>query len=94
MRVSCEVRTSSTYCHIYRVCVCGSVTNNNTWIRIGYRIYSLWKFQLQQITIIMNTIALIASWDPTDGTALRRRVTNYFRCRRVTNSLLSVAFPL
>jgi hypothetical protein len=29
------------YCHVYRVCVCGSVTNNNTWIRIGYRIYSL-----------------------------------------------------
>jgi hypothetical protein len=55
------------YCHIYRVCVCGSVTNNNTWVRIGYRIYSLWKFQLQQITIIMNTmntIALIASRVP------------------------------
>jgi hypothetical protein len=32
------------YCHVYRVCVCGSVTNNNTWIRIGYRIYSLWRF--------------------------------------------------
>jgi hypothetical protein len=30
-----------TYCHVYRVCVCGSVTINNTWIRIGYRIYSL-----------------------------------------------------
>jgi hypothetical protein len=36
----CETR----YCHVYRVCVCGSVTNNNTWIRIGYRIYSLWRF--------------------------------------------------
>jgi hypothetical protein len=22
----------------------GSVTNNSTWIRIGYRIYSLWRF--------------------------------------------------
>jgi hypothetical protein len=22
--------------------VCGSVTNNSTWVRIGYRIYSLW----------------------------------------------------
>jgi hypothetical protein len=43
------------YCHIYRVCVCGSVINNNTWVRIGYRIYSLWRFQLQQITIIINT---------------------------------------
>jgi hypothetical protein len=29
------------YCHVYRVCACGSVTNNNTWVRIGYRIYSL-----------------------------------------------------
>jgi hypothetical protein len=40
------------YCHIYRVCVCGSVTNNNTWVRIGYRIYSLWRFITTQITII------------------------------------------
>jgi hypothetical protein len=39
------------YCHVYRVCVCGSVTNNNTWIRIGYRIYSLWRFIAAQITI-------------------------------------------
>jgi hypothetical protein len=39
------------YCHIFRVCVCGSVTNNNTWIRIGYRIYSLWRFIAAQITI-------------------------------------------
>jgi hypothetical protein len=23
--------------------LCGSVTNNSTWIRIGYRIYSLWR---------------------------------------------------
>jgi hypothetical protein len=21
----------------------GSVTNNSTWVRIGYRIYSLWR---------------------------------------------------
>jgi hypothetical protein len=24
--------------------VYGSVTSNNTWVRIGYRIYSLWRF--------------------------------------------------
>jgi hypothetical protein len=43
--------SNSLYCHVYRVCVCGSVTNNNTWIRIGYRIYSLWRFITAQITI-------------------------------------------
>jgi hypothetical protein len=31
--------------------LCGSVTNNSTWIRIGYRIYSLWTFITTQITI-------------------------------------------
>jgi hypothetical protein len=44
--------------------VCGSVTNNNTWVRIGYRIYSLWRSTTAHITIIMNTIALIASRVP------------------------------
>jgi hypothetical protein len=29
------------YCHVYQVC--GSVTSKSTWIRIGYRIYSLWR---------------------------------------------------
>jgi hypothetical protein len=40
------------YIVTYTMSVWGSVT---TWIRIGYRIYSLWRFQLQQITIIINT---------------------------------------
>jgi hypothetical protein len=31
--------------------LCGSVTNNSTWIRIGYRIYSLWRFTTAHITI-------------------------------------------
>jgi hypothetical protein len=44
--------------------MCGSVTNNSTWIRIGYGIYSLWRFTAAHITIIMNTIALIASQIP------------------------------
>jgi hypothetical protein len=41
----------------------GSVTNNSTRVRIGYRIYSLWWLQLQQITITENilTLALVAS---------------------------------
>jgi hypothetical protein len=34
------------------------------WIQIGYRIYSLWRFTDAHITIIMNTIALIASRVP------------------------------
>jgi hypothetical protein len=42
----------------------GSVTNNSTRVRIGYRIYSLWRLKLEtattQITIIMNTLALSA----------------------------------
>jgi hypothetical protein len=38
--------------------VCGSVTNNTTRVRIGYRIYSLWRFITTQVTIIETTIAL------------------------------------
>jgi hypothetical protein len=30
-----------------------------TWIRIGYRIYSLWRLQLRQVTITKNTLALV-----------------------------------
>jgi hypothetical protein len=38
------------------------VTNNSTWVRIGYRIYLLWRFTAAtQITITMSTIALSAS---------------------------------
>jgi hypothetical protein len=42
---------------------CGSVTNNKTRVWIGYRIHSLWRLQLQQITITENilTLALVAS---------------------------------
>jgi hypothetical protein len=42
---------------------CGSVTNKSTWIRIGYRIYSLWRFTAAHITITENilTLALVAS---------------------------------
>jgi hypothetical protein len=42
----------------------GSVTNNSTRIRIGYRIYSLWRFTAAHITITENILklALVASW--------------------------------
>jgi hypothetical protein len=41
---------------------CGSVTNETTKVRIGYRIYWLWRLQLQMVTITETTIALAASW--------------------------------
>jgi hypothetical protein len=42
----------------------GSVTNNSTRVRIGYRIYSLWRFTAAHITITVNSIALVAPWIP------------------------------
>jgi hypothetical protein len=39
----------------------GSVTNNTMKVRIGYRIHSLWRLQLQMVTITMSTRALVAS---------------------------------
>jgi hypothetical protein len=41
----------------------GSVTNNTTRVRIGYQIYSLWRFTAAHITITVNilTLALVAS---------------------------------
>jgi hypothetical protein len=40
----------------------GSVTDNMTKIRFGYRIYSLWRFRAAtQVTITVSTIALVAS---------------------------------
>jgi hypothetical protein len=62
------------YIVTYTTDVCGSVTNNSMWIRIGYRIYSLWRFTAAHITITMNT-STRSSLDPTDGTVLRRRLT-------------------
>jgi hypothetical protein len=51
-----------TYCHVYRM---GSMTNNTTRVRIGYRIYLLWRFRATtQITIMGNTLAFLASWIP------------------------------
>jgi hypothetical protein len=45
--------------------LCGSVTNNSTWVRIGYRIYSLWRFITStQVTITVSTIALATSQIP------------------------------
>jgi hypothetical protein len=71
--------------HVPCVCVCGSVTNNNTWARIGYRIYSLWRSTAAADYNYNKHLALVAPWAPTDGTALRRRVPHLFRCGRVTH---------
>jgi hypothetical protein len=43
-----RVGVSLIYCHVPGM---GSVTNNSTWIRIGYRIYSLWRFTAAHNTI-------------------------------------------
>jgi hypothetical protein len=41
------------------------VTNNSTRVRIGYRIYSPWRFTTStKVTIILNTLALVASQFP------------------------------
>jgi hypothetical protein len=50
--------------HLYCDVPGGSVTNNLTWVRIGYGIYSLWRLQLQQVTITKTTRALVASRIP------------------------------
>jgi hypothetical protein len=43
----------------------GGVTNNSTWVRIGYRIYSLWRFTAAtQVTNTETAIALVASQIP------------------------------
>jgi hypothetical protein len=43
----------------------GNVTNNSTWIRIGYWIYSFWRFTAStQVTVTMITSALVASQIP------------------------------
>jgi hypothetical protein len=65
--VASRVVLSSTelvsYIYIITYARFGSVTNNSTRVRIGYRIYSLWRLKLQQITVTENilTPALVAS---------------------------------
>jgi hypothetical protein len=55
------LQENKTYCHVLQM---GSVTNNSTWIRIGYQIYSLWRFTPAHITVTEDilTLALVASW--------------------------------
>jgi hypothetical protein len=80
------------YYHVLRM---GSVTNNSTRVRIGYRIYSLWRLQLQaaatQVTITMITIALVASRIPLTELHLAdvslRGLTDEDWLRRPTDSL-------
>jgi hypothetical protein len=36
-----------------------SVTNNSTRVRIGYRIYSLWRFTAAHITITENILTMV-----------------------------------
>jgi hypothetical protein len=76
---------SGTMFHIvtYTRYVCGSVTNNSTWIRIGYRIYSLWRFITTQITITSQlTQQLTTKYTLNDLTGL------------ITATLLNTGFRL
>jgi hypothetical protein len=39
------------YIVTYTGYVCGIVTNNSTWVRIGYRIYSLWDYNCSRLQL-------------------------------------------
>jgi hypothetical protein len=68
--------------------MCGSVTNNSTRVRIGYRIYSLWRFITATGYNYNEHYSTDSFSGPTDGTALRRRLTSrteYFLLRRLTD---------
>jgi hypothetical protein len=58
----------------------GSVTNNSTRVRIGYRIYSLWRFTATNSCYTGYNYSEHYSTggfsDPIDGTALRWRLTS------------------
>jgi hypothetical protein len=67
----------------------GGVTNNCTWIRIGYRIYSLWRFTAAADYYYWENLKTgTGSFsDLTDGTALRRRLNSRTHWRRLTHAL-------
>jgi hypothetical protein len=120
------VNGTTGYILTYTRYVCGSVTDNSTWVCIGYRIYSLWRFIAANITITdswHNNSQLIQTewshstyycnspkhWLPPsvihcehctllipkthwfrrltgdDYLTHWRRLTNSFRCQRLTN---------
>jgi hypothetical protein len=56
--------------------LCDSVTNNFTWIRIGYRIYSLRRLYSCTHYNYSEHYSTRSFLDPTDGTVLRRRLTS------------------
>jgi hypothetical protein len=72
------------------------VTNNTTRVRIGYRIYSLWRFTAAHITVTENilTLALAASITHCEHWTLLLPETNWRRLtskadgRGLTNSAL------
>jgi hypothetical protein len=56
------------YCHVPG----GGVTNNSTWIRIGYRIYSLWSFTSSVGYNYSEHCSTCRFLNPADETALNR----------------------
>jgi hypothetical protein len=69
----------------------GGVTNNTTRVWIGYRIYSLWRLELQQVTQLQWTLNTRSFTNPADGTALHWRLTSRTALvwlRRLTDALI------
>jgi hypothetical protein len=64
----------------------GSVTNNSTRVRIGYRIYSLWRFTAAADYNYNDHYSTGSFSDPTDETALRWRFTSRTHWRRLTSA--------
>jgi hypothetical protein len=56
--------------HIIRYQEGVGVTNNSTWIRNGYRIYSLWRFTTAADYNYSEHSSTGSFSDPTDGTVL------------------------
>jgi hypothetical protein len=51
--------------------LCGSVTNNTTRVRTGYRVYSLWRLTAATGYNYNEHYSTVSFSDPADGTALR-----------------------
>jgi hypothetical protein len=58
-RTSRPCRCNNCFHNIVTYTRCGSVSDKTSRVRIGYRIYSLWRLQLQQITITENILTLV-----------------------------------
>jgi hypothetical protein len=67
-------KVASIYCHVLLM---GIVTNNSTWIRAGYRIYSLKRFTIRDGYNYRDHYSTVSFSNPTNGTALRRGIDRF-----------------